>query len=413
MMNGRNGFDRWLARHRESFVEDIAALVAVDTTTPNEPAAFSWLRDYFERLGGTVSHEPRHAALLDHPAANHNEYAQLPPEDRGTLRVDFPAPTAGGAHTLFSGHVDVVPPGPDFPLAFEPKEADGRLVGRGTADTKGNIVMLAAALRYLADAGIPLRRGVTLDLVPEEEIGGNGALSTVLHGRDADEVVVLEPTGLEVFHGHRGCAGFAVEIGGRSSHMGGSGLSAIDGAVEFLALLRELEAELLDEARTDPAFAGVDRPVQINVGTIAGGEWPGSIPERCTVGGHFGFHPRYSTAAVLGMLSDLVSRLRDPWLRTHSRVRLRGIHNGAYLGDPDERVARDLRAAVRATGAAVAQRRAWHVSCDARLYHEELGLPTVVFGAGRLADAHSSHEALDIDEWGRGVAALAGFLGTR
>jgi acetylornithine deacetylase len=403
--------NRWLDRHRATFVDEICALVAVDTTSPNEAAVHTWLRDYFAGLAGTVHHLPRHPDLFAHPAANHNEYRSMSPDERGSLRVEFPAPDAPPeVHTLFSAHIDVVPAGPDFRDAFAPRVVGDRIVGRGTADTKGNLVMLAAALRFLRDAGVPLRRRVSLDLVPEEEIGGNGALSSVLYGSDASDVVVLEPTSLEVFHGHRGCAGFTVDVRGRSSHMGGRGVSAIDGAVELVTLVRELEEDLLREARTDPAFAGMDRPMQINIGMIDGGEWAGSVPERCTVRGFFGYHPRHSATAVLDFLRELVGRLGDPWLREHTVVSPYSIHNEAYLGDPDDAVAQGLRAAVRATGADVAERRAWNVSCDARLYQRLLGVPTVVFGAGSLVDAHSSHEGIDLTEWTRGVEALVTFL---
>jgi acetylornithine deacetylase len=306
----------------------------------------------------------------------------------------------------------VVPPGPEFADPYRSAVVDGYLTGRGTADTKGNLVMLAAAWRFLADSGRAPTRQVELDLVIEEEIGGNGALSALLHGRTADEVVVLEPTGLEVFHGHRGCLEFAATLTGRSSHMGGAGISAIDGAMEFLTSLKELEAMLIAQARRDPSFTGWDRPVQINVGAIDGGEWHGSIPERCRLRCSFGFHPRYGLADVRAMLEDLVARLPSTWFREHTALTYTGIHNGAYLADPAAPVARDLSAAVRSAGGEPAEGRAWNVSCDARLYHRLLGVPTVVFGAGSLAYAHSSTERLEIAEWDRGVAALARFLTT-
>lgn len=50
------------------------------------------------------------------------------------------------------------------------------------------------------------------------------------------------------------------------------------------------------------------------------------------------------------------------------------------------------------------------VSCDARLYHDLLAVPVVVFGAGQLELAHSSAERLELEEFTRGVCALAAFL---
>lgn len=404
-------FNRWMDARLDGFVGDLADLVGIDTVSPGENRAYPWLAAYFEDLGGRVRELHRHPRTLTHQASNLNEYAALPAQARSSLRVEFSsASRIPTRHTLFSAHVDVVPAGPEFATAFTAEVSEGRIIGRGVADTKGNIVMIAAALRFLRDAGRSLDGRVTVDLVPEEEIGGNGALSSILHGSDATEVIALEPTGLEVFHGHRGCVGFAVDFTGQSSHMGATGVSAIDGAVEFVSLLRELERELLAQARALPCFTGFDRPIQINVGVISGGQWAGSIPERCTVEGFFGFVPGSSAADVLKSLDGLIAQLSHPWHRSHATVRQHAIRNGAYLSDPDCEVARDLRAAARTAGLAPGVHRAWNVSCDARLYHDLLGVPTVVFGAGDLTDAHSSREGLRIADWVQGVRILSEFL---
>jgi acetylornithine deacetylase len=271
--------------------------------------------------------------------------------------------------------------------------------------------MLLAALEFLLEADITRLRDVEVDLVIEEEIGGNGALSAVLHGRRVDEVVVLEPTGLEVFHGHRGCLEFVAELRGRGTHMGGpNGLSAITGAFEFAGAVRRLEQRILEEARTHPSFSGWERPVQINLGRIEGGEWHGSVPELCRVWCALGFLPERSVAEVKALLRKTVADLPDPWWRTHTRLEYDGIHNEGYLGDANAAVCEALRRATWRAGMPSAGPRAWNVSCDARLYARELGVPTVIYGVGSLAEAHSSHEQLPLDELESGALALIYFL---
>jgi acetylornithine deacetylase len=403
-------FANWFAGCRGALVGELAELVSLVTTSPYEQRAFPWLRTRMEALGAHVSEEPRHSSLPNHPAANHNAYLAMPAEERSNLHAQLPA-VAAPVRTLFSAHVDVIPAGARFEHAFEPEVLDDALVGRGAADTKGNVVMLLAALRFIADAKLTRTRDVAVDFVVEEETGGNGALSAALHGRAADEVVVLEPTGLEVFHGHRGCLEFTLDVAGRSTHMGaGTGLSAIDGAIAFIEELRALEVRLIAEARTDSAFATWECPLQINVGAIEGGEWHGSIPERCLVRGAFGFLPRYCIADVERMLALAVEALPTAWFREQSTLRYEGVHNGAYLSDPNAQLTRDLRSAAQAAGAPSRPGRAWNVSCDARLYSDLLGVPTVIFGAGSLLEAHSSHERLEFEEWARGILTLARFL---
>ncbi|WP_081729333.1 M20/M25/M40 family metallo-hydrolase [Pseudomonas sp. QTF5] len=53
---------------------------------------------------------------------------------------------------------------------------------------------------------------------------------------------------------------------------------------------------------------------------------------------------------------------------------------------------------------------AWRASCDARHYAREANIPTAIFGAGSLSDAHSANEKIDIDQMRSGIKALANFL---
>lgn len=397
--------DAWLDRRLAVYFSDLAELIRMDSVAPDEKPALDWSQEYF-RLRARTQREPAHPDIACHPDGNHNAHLGRP--DRTTVAVEWPG-SAPGPLLLFSAHVDVVPAGPEFHDPFEPRWEGDCFVGRGTADTKGNIIMLAAALDYLDEHDLP-HLPVLLDLVPEEEIGGNGALSTLLHGRRADGVVVLEPTDLEVFHGHRGCLEFTATVTGRASHMGGDGISAILGAADLIAELRVLERQLIAEASANPAFSGFSRPVQVNVGMIRGGEWHGSMPEKCTLGGSLGFPPGMHIEGAKQVLESLPGRLTETWLHGHIAFGYEGIHNSAYLGDPDSWLAVGLRACVRSTVADVAERRAWSVSCDARLYHDLLGVPVVVFGAGRLEEAHSSHEFLHVGRWRSGVHALVRLL---
>ena len=52
----------------------------------------------------------------------------------------------------------------------------------------------------------------------------------------------------------------------------------------------------------------------------------------------------------------------------------------------------------------------WIVSCDARLFAKVGGMPTAVFGAGTLTDAHSDRETVRMGDVMRAAEALTLFV---
>ncbi|MFC6238074.1 M20/M25/M40 family metallo-hydrolase [Longivirga aurantiaca] len=186
---------------------------------------------------------------------------------------EIPAPP-GAPTVLLYGHYDVVPAGDESlwrTAPFEPTVIDGAMYGRGTADTKGNIVACAGALR--AWGGRP-PVGVRIVIEGLEEVGG-AAFSTypatdpekfacdVLVVADVGNVRPGIPT-LTV--GLRGMANVLVEVRTLESarHSGQFGGAAPDA---LLALLRGL-ATLHDDAG-DVAVEGLRRV-----------EWDGGGPDE-------------------------------------------------------------------------------------------------------------------------------------
>ncbi|WP_181919429.1 M20 family metallopeptidase [Alkalilimnicola ehrlichii] len=308
---------------------------------------------------------------------------------------------------IFSVHVDVVPPA-NHPEPWSGRFDGTRVHGRGSADTKCNIVMLLEAMHAMQELGITPRANVLLDLVTDEEAGGNGALSALLHGVEAQEAVVLEPTSLRVYHGHRGCVGFEVVATSSAGHMGtAQGTSPIDDCLGVVQRLRELEARWLVEARDVPGFSDLERPLQLNLSGIHADAWHGSTPTECKLRASLGFLPSKSreeaqaeiAAAVLGA-SD-ADRLDLRWV---------GIRNEAFIGDANAGAATRLRRAAYEVGGIESQPQAWCVSCDARHYARLAGAETVVFGSGDLEQAHTDSESVEVDQVVLGAAVLVYYL---
>jgi acetylornithine deacetylase len=400
-------FDSWWRDRREEIVGRLLDLIAIPTVSPDEERCYPWLGAQISALGGSWRVEPPPQALPEHPDFTLTEFSGRP---RANLRARLPGPP-GAPRLLLNVHVDVVP-AKGFEGAFQPRFSEGRVVGRGAADTKNNIVMALAALEFLRDLGIAPAYDLQLDFVVEEEIGGSGTLASILNACTAEEVVVLEPTSLEIFHGHRGCLSFEVLVKGIAGHMGGGGgLSAIDGAVEAIEALKGLERRLSELARAEDLFGAEPPPTVVNVGSIDGGEWHGSFPDRCLLRANAGFLPPLEIAGVKELIEEAVGGLADPW-GGRCEVTYSGIHNDAYAIDPRTPLVRRLLEAKRRQGLPEAEPAVWGASCDARYYARLAGLPVVVFGSGDLDHAHGVEERLEISQLAAGTRILADFLAT-
>jgi acetylornithine deacetylase/succinyl-diaminopimelate desuccinylase-like protein len=185
------------------------------------------------------------------------------PDTAPVVTGEIPAP-AGAPTVLLYSHYDVVPAGDEALWTsppFEPTERDGALVGRGTADTKANILAHVGALR--AYGGRP-PVGIKLCIEGYEEIG-SGALTayppTDPDRFQADALLIgdmgsIRPGVPTLTTALRGMANVTVELRTLESgkHSGMYGGAAPDA---LLALLRALAT--LHDANGDVAVAGLRR----------------------------------------------------------------------------------------------------------------------------------------------------------
>lgn len=405
----RRRFDRLFDARRDAIAATLCEYISLNTQTPHESDCFDFLAGYLEPLGAALEIRDRHPQLSTHPDRSPHPNARSKSGPSSGFAV-----FENGRNSLttvrFNAHIDVVPASPEDLVAFDPRVDDEAIWGRGACDTKGNLVMLAESMRFLTEEGIDAGKRIELDLPAEEEIGGNGTLSNILYGGRVDEAICLEPTELQVFRGHRGCVTFSVDLVGRSVHMGesSSGVSAIEGAVMMIDSLRELESVLLEQARNHDAFAHWEWPLSLNIGKINGGEWSGTVPERCTLVGDLGFLPSHALEDVEDMIEQACKNAGFRWLGGSHRVRFdQGLRNDACLTENSAPVIREWAELTQVSAAEVA---GWNVSCDARHYVHAMGVPTVIFGCGSLKDAHSAHEHVSWSELREGAWMLAQYM---
>lgn len=229
-----------------------------------------------------------------------------------------------GRSLILNGHVDVVPVGPlDMWTTppYEPRIEGDWLYGRGSGDMKAGIAANLYALDALRRAGVQPASSVYMQSVTEEECTGNGALSCLVRGYHADAVLITEPTHDCLVRANVGVLWFQVELRGRPAHVYEStiGSSAILAAYKVMAALGELEAEMNAEKGDHPHFEDAVKPITINIGKIAGGDWASSVPAWCRFDVRAGIYPGTPVEEAKQRLEGAIRKasLDDPFLSNH------------------------------------------------------------------------------------------------
>ncbi|MGC3958801.1 MAG: M20/M25/M40 family metallo-hydrolase [Verrucomicrobiota bacterium] len=297
---------------------------------------------------------------------------------------------------LLAPHLDTVNVVSDAQL--KPVKRGGKIYGRGACDTKGSVAVMFQALRELAASKHrPTETEIIFVGLVDEENGQSGSRYLADKKFKADLAVVGEPTRLAIATAHKGSVWLEVETHGRSAHgatpwFGDNAAHSMARVVvaletDYAAALKKKQHPLLGHGT-------------VSVGTIHGGTQTNIVPDSCLIGvdrrtlpGESEAWTRQSLGAFLKArgLSAKVSNVKlkpCPALETNPQLPL---------------VKQFLRSAgqKRATGL--------HYFCDAAVLAGG-GIPSVVFGPGDIAQAHTADEWVDISQLEQGCAKLLAFL---
>jgi acetylornithine deacetylase len=385
-----------IAAEAEWMQEMLARLVEKPTVLGNEEPGQGVMREAIREIGlEPVDVAMDAAALREHPLASPFDW-----DVDGKLNVVSrwePDGRVGGSSLILNGHIDVVSPEPLSQWSRDPFVAhveDGWLSGRGAADMKCGLAAILGAVKGLRRAGLHPHAPVTLESVVEEECTGNGTLQTLLAGYAADAAVIAEPFGSSITTSQVGVLWFRVKIAGIAGHAAeeGHGVNAIEQSLRMIEALRVLEAELNVEP---PAPYDVyTHPIGLNVGTIAGGDWPSTVPGECVTGYRIALYPGMDVRELQARIEAIVAATaaEDPAsFPLPPEVHYSGFRCDGYRIDPEHALVRAVSGAhERVVGSAPAQI-ATTSTTDARVFGQAAGIPAVCFGP-YAEDAHGSGE---------------------
>ena len=298
---------------------------------------------------------------------------------------------------LLAPHMDTV--GVNSEEQFQPRLKNGRLYGRGACDTKGSIAVFLTALLNLAAAKRrPASTEITLVALVDEENGQAGSRFLARRRFKADLAIVGEPTRLQIVTAHKGDLWLQLETRGKAAH--GSRPELGRNAVHLMAqIVNLLETDYAGELRR--RRHSLLRHATINVGTISGGRQPNIVPDQCAIRIDRRTIPGENDAAVKleilrfirrhGLAAKLIDTKHEqpaPPLETNVRLPL---------------VQQLLRCAGQRDPVGV------DFFTDAGVL-ASAGIPSVVFGPGDIAQAHTTDEWVSVRQLEQGTRLLVRFL---
>jgi acetylornithine deacetylase len=395
---------------------DLQALVRIPSVTGSEEDVQAAMAEAMAGAGLSVERiEPDPSAIAadpDFPGAEMPRTA-LP------IVVGRLAGRRAGPRVLLVGHVDVVPVGDPRTWSDEPFSGaihDGRLYGRGACDMKGGVASILTAMRALVASGATEDLGgdVRFVSVPSEEDGGQGMLAAIRAGCTGDLAIITEPTGLDVVIAHAGAITFRLAVPGRAAHasMRREGVSALD----KLYLLQQALAE--DEARrngeeSDPLMTALGLPYPTIIGKVSGGDWASTVIDEVIAEGRYGVRLGQTAREAEVELRAAIEAAcaRDEFLRDHpAAVEVTGGRFSSARIPADHPLPVGLAATVQAITGRQPALRGEPYGADMRLLVNEGRTPTVIFGPGDPAVAHSANEYVPLSEVVDCARVLAAWL---
>jgi len=279
-------------------------------------------------------------------------------------------------------------------MAFPPFEAaieGDRLRGRGSADNKGSLAAMMAALMEVARGAEKPPATILFTATADEEYTMRGLLSLLEGGVTAKAAIVGEPTALEIIIAHKGVARFKVTTSGKAVHS-----SRPDEGVNAIYRMGQVITALEHYAK-----GGVGRETHpllgkatLSVGVIRGGEYVNVVPDQCEIDIDRRLLPgedaRRAVADVREYLGNALKE--DVGLKVTSPNL---VVPGMTIASETPLVQAASAAVREVTGKAPfgAMQGATHAG-----HMMKAGIPAIVFGPGPTGQAHTATEELDLNQ---------------
>jgi acetylornithine deacetylase/succinyl-diaminopimelate desuccinylase family protein len=306
---------------------------------------------------------------------------------------------SGNRALYFHGHYDVVPA--SSAAQFQPRERNGNIFGRGTADMKGGLVTMLYAARVLKELRVALDGRIELAFVPDEETGGQLGTAALFEcgalAPDAIGMLTAEPTGGAIWNASRGAVTMRVTIRGKSAHVGLSfrGVNAFE---HMLVVARALEKEKQRISKRKTRFRiepdAARRSILLLGGRTEGGTNFNAVPAECSFTVDRRINPEENLATEKTGLLAIMNRMRRAGIQIETNI----FQEGNSVAMPESQpLARALAKSIQE----ITRRAPRFEMCPGLLetrFYAQRKIPALACGPGRLSVSHGPHEFVSVRE---------------
>ena len=298
-----------------------------------------------------------------------------------------------GPTLILDAHLDTVPVTNAAEWQHAPCGGEieqGRLWGRGSADTKGSLAAMICAAASVPENAFSGTLIVSASVC--EENMTTGALEFILTNHPADFVVVGEPTSLQLGIAQKGRAGLMVEALGRSAHSSRPELgdNAIYKMMEAISRIRALPLPFdPDMGNGICELIEIDSEPKPSIGTV---------PHRCTARLALRLLPGESKQTVLERIESAMSGMEGVSLNFAEFTQTCWTGQSITLVEfvpawknPDSALQRQLLETLHTKSFAAP----YTTNASASAIQ---GIPTFLLGPGAIDQAHTVDEWISLDQ---------------
>ncbi len=317
-MEEKEELEKLVESKEKELIDYLKEMVRIPTFVPpgeNYEKIVDWLIPVFEDFGFECER-------IEMPEDVYEE-RQKSSELRGK-RVNLLATKDFGAEESVDiyTHLDVVPAGEGWSTPpFEPVIKDGRIYGRGVADSKGSVASLLMALRVMKKLNLESKYNLRVVLTTDEEMGLYSGLcffadEGLLQG---DYLLCMDGDNEGICVATNGVMNWEIKVYGKSCHSSAPflGMNAIEKAMQVIEELGDLKREVESRESKAPCSPYMTeatgqkhtRPV-FNVTMISGGVKENVIPSSCILCGDRRYIPEEAVEEVIKEFEDFLQRVK-------------------------------------------------------------------------------------------------------